>query len=71
MLRRVRTRYLIVGGGKDQRKMSECSASGPRASIEMLVVKTASFILSFFPVARKVGHDDEDEKDEEDEGNGD
>ena len=62
--------------GKDQRKMSECSASGSRPSIEMLVVKTASFILSFFrrylslgPHLVKVGHGDE--KDEDDEGEGD
>ena len=47
MLRRVRT--------------SECSASGPRPSIEMLVVKTA-WILSFI-----LSRDEDDEKDDEDE----
>ena len=51
--------------------MSECSASGSRPSIEMLVVKTGSSILSFFRRYHlvKVGHGDE--KDEDDEGEGD
>ena len=52
MLRRVRT--------------SECSASGPRPSIEMLVVKTA-WILSF--ILSRDGEDEKDEKDEDDEEN--
>ena len=38
-------------------------------AIEMLVVKTASFILSL--IKREHGDEDEDEKDEDDEGEGD